>query len=440
MSQLAIKGGKPVRANTDLFPAYNTIGKEEIDAVTEVLKSGNLSQFLGVWSADFLGGPMVRTLEEKWCEAIGVANAVSVNSNTSGLFASVGAIGIQPGDEVIVSPYTMTASAIAPIVYGGVPVFADIDPNTFCLDPKSIRSRITSRTKAIIIVHILGHPAEMDEIMAIAQEFNLKVIEDCAQTPKGKYKGRYLGTIGDLGVFSLNYHKHIHTGEGGIIVTNNKDLAERVQLIRNHAENIVEAKGITDITNMIGFNYRMTEIEAAIGIQQLKKLDQLIEERLANVKKVNEGLGSLPGIVAQPYVAEDSLHTYYIQPFKYDREVLGIHRNDFVAAIKAEIPTSKLREAAPLIGAGYVRPLYLQPIYQQRSAFAFTNEKFKSDVDYSKGICPVTERMHFNELITTEFMRPGMTSSDIEDVIRAFEKVVKYRHELEPAELPVAGK
>jgi perosamine synthetase len=438
MSQLAIKGGQPVRAQDDLFPAYNTIGREEIDAVTSVLKSGNLSQFLGTWSADFLGGPMVRKLEEKWCEAIGIDYAVSLNSNTSGLFASVGAIGIQPGDEVIVSPYTMTASAVAPLVYGGVPVFADIDPNSFCLNPKSIRERITPRTKAIIIVHILGHPAEMDEIMAIAREHNLLVVEDCAQTPKGKYKGKYLGTIGDIGVFSLNYHKHIHTGEGGIVVTNNKNYAERVQLIRNHAENVVEAKGITDITNMIGYNYRMTEIEAAIGIEQLRKLDELIGQRLINVRLLNDAIGSLPGFTPQPYVDDTSLHTYYIQPFKYDKDVLGVHRDEFVVAIKAEIPTSKMREAAPLIGAGYVKPLYLQPIYQQRAAFAFTNDKFRSEVDYSKGICPVTERMHFEELITTEFMRPGMTRKDIDDVIKAFEKVVKYRHELGPRVLSTA--
>jgi perosamine synthetase len=440
MPQLAIMGGKPIREQHDLFPAYNTIGEEEIMAVTAVLMSGNLSQFLGTWSDDFLGGPMVRKLEEKWCEAININYAVSVNSNTSGLFASLGAIGIQTGEEVIVSPYTMTASAVAPLVYGGVPVFADIHPDTFCLDPKSIREKITPRTKAILIVHILGHPAEMDEIMAIAKEFNLIIIEDCAQTPKGKYKGRYLGTIGDIGVFSLNYHKHIHTGEGGVVVTNNKHYAERVQLIRNHGENVVDAKGIIDITNMIGYNYRMTEIEAAIGIEQLKKIDELIEQRLLNVKFLNAAIGSLPGFTAQPYVDETSLHTYYIQPFKYNQQILGIHRNDFVAAIQAEIPTSRLREAAPLIGAGYVRPLYLQSIYQKRAAFAFTNEKFRSEVNYSKGSCPVTEKMHFNELITTEYMRPGMTKKDLDDVVKAFEKVVKYKNELEPRVLSTARK
>jgi dTDP-4-amino-4,6-dideoxygalactose transaminase len=429
MPKLAIKGGTPVR--TQLFPAYNTIGEEEKQAVMKVLDSGNLSQFLGTWSEDFLGGPMVRKLEENWATALNVAHAISVNSNTSGLFAAMGAIGIQPGDEVIVSPYTMTASAIAPVVYGGVPVFADIHPDSFCLDPKSIEQNITPRTKAILVVHIMGHPADMDAIMAIAKKHRLIVIEDCAQAPMGKYKGRYVGTIGDMGIFSLNYHKHIHTGEGGIIVTNNKDLAEKVQLIRNHAETVVEAKGSSDLTNMIGYNYRMTEVEAAIGIEQLKKLPALIEQRIENVMFLNEKLGSLDGINAQPYVDPSSIHTYYMQPFKYNSAIIGVHRNEFVAAIKAEIPTSKLREAAPLIGAGYVKPLYLQPIYQQRAATcSFNCNHYKGSVDYSKGICPVTESLHFDELITTEFMRPGMTRHDMNDVITAFEKVYENIGEL----------
>jgi dTDP-4-amino-4,6-dideoxygalactose transaminase len=429
-SLLAIKGGEPVRK--ELFPAYNTIGEEEKKAVQKVLDSGNLSQFLGTWSEDFLGGPNVRKLEEAWCKGLSIDNAISVNSNTSGLFASMGACGIGPGDEVIVSPYTMSASAIAPVVYGGVPVFADIDPDTFCMDAKSIESKISPRTKAILVVHIFGHPANMDEIMALAQKHNLKVIEDCAQAPMGKYKGRYVGTIGDMGIFSLNYHKHIHTGEGGIVVTNDKVLAEKVQLIRNHAENVVEAKGFTDLTNMIGYNYRMTEIEAAIGIEQLKKLPRLLEQRYENALFLHEALGNIKGFSSPPLVDEDSFHTFYLQPLKYNQKELEIHRNDFVNALKAEIPSAVLRETAPLIGAGYVKPLYLQPIYQQKAAFAFNNEKFKSDVDYSKGLCPVTERMHFTELITHEYMRPGMTRSDMEDVVRAFEKVASHIEELKP--------
>lgn len=433
MSKLAIRGGKPVRRK--LFPPYNTIGKEEKQAVRQVLDSGNLSQFLGAWSSDFLGGPMVRKLEDAWCQAINVSHAVSVNSNTSGLFAAVGACGIQPGDEVIVSPYTMSASAVAPLVYGGIPVFADIDPETFCMDPESIRSRITSRTKAILVVHIFGGPADMDPIMAIAKEYNLMVIEDCAQAPMGKYKDRYVGTIGDMGVFSLNYHKHIHTGEGGIVVTNNSTLAEKVQLIRNHAENVVEAKGVTDLTNMIGYNYRMTEVEAAIGIEQLKKLPGLLEERLENAHYLHEALGSIEGLSSPPLVKEGSVHTFYVQPVLYDQQFFQVHRNDFVEAIKAEIPSAVLRETAPLIGAGYVRPLYLQPIYQQKAAFAF---HFHTGPEYSKGLCPVAERMHFSELITHEYMRPGMKKKDLKDVQAAFEKVADHIAEVKP-KLAVAG-
>lgn len=427
---LAINGGTPVR--TKLFPAYNTIGHEEKAAVQKVLDSGNLSQFLGTWSDDFFGGPTVRKLEEDWCKALGVNHAISVNSNTSGLFTAIGACGIQPGDEVIVSPYTMSASAIAPMVYGGVPVFADIDPDSFCLDPKSVEKVITPRTKAILIVHIFGHPADMDALLNIAKKHKLMVIEDCAQAPMGKYKGKYVGTMGDIGVFSLNYHKHIHTGEGGIITTMNASLAERMQLIRNHGENVVEAKCVTDITNIIGFNYRMTEVEAAIGIEQLKKLPNLLEERLKNAAFLHERLGSLKGLSSPPWVEAGSKHTFYVQPLCYDENVLEVHRNKFVNAVKAEIPTAVLRETAPLIGAGYVKPLYLQPIYQQKAGkCSFNCSHYKGEVNYNKGICPVAERMHFTELITHEYMRPGMTPSDLEDVVRAFEKVTQSVHELQ---------
>jgi dTDP-4-amino-4,6-dideoxygalactose transaminase len=351
----------------------------------------------------------------------------------------MGAIGIQPGDEVIVSPYSMSASAIAPLVYGGIPVFADIDPDTFCMDPKSIESKITNQTKAILIVHILGHPADMDVIMQIAKNHKLKVVEDSAQAPMGKYKGKYVGTIGDIGVFSLNYHKHIHTGEGGVIVTNDAGLAEKLQLIRNHAENVVEAKGVHDLTNMIGYNYRMTEIEAAIGIEQLKKLPRLLEQRLENAEFMHHALGSISGLSSPPWVEKESVHTFYVQPLKYDEQKLGVHRNDFVAAIKCEVPTAILRETAPLISAGYVKPLYLQPIYQQRAAVcSFNCHHYKGSVDYRKGLCPVAEKMHFYELITHEFMRPSMKKSDLNDVVNAFEKVANHVDELKTS-VPIAG-
>ncbi len=421
MSKLAIKGGTPVR--TDLFLAYNTIGKEEKEAVLKVLDSGNLSQFLGAWHKDYFGGPSVRAFENEWATAFNIRYAVSVNSNTSGLFTAIGACGIAAGDEVIVSPYTMSASALAPVIYGAVPVFADVDYDNFGLNPESIEKCITPRTKAILVVHIFGNPAKMDEIMAIAKKHNLYVIEDCAQAPMATYKDKFVGTIGDIGIFSLNYHKHIHTGEGGVLITNNDEILERIHLIRNHGENIVEPKGVVNQFNSHGFNFRMTEIEAAIGIEQLKKLPDLIEKRIENVSYLSNLLSSINGLT-MPSVEAFSKHVYYVHSIKFDKDIIGIDRNSFVNAIKAELPSAVLREDTPLIGAGYVKPLYLQPLYQKRLTHcSFNCEKYSGRVDYSRGICPIAEKLHFEELITHEFMRPGLSKQDLNQVAEAFHKV-----------------
>ena len=423
MSKLAILGGKPIR--TSLFPAYNTIGVEEKIAVNKVLDKGNLSQFLGSWHKDFYGGPNIRLLEESWSNLIGVNYSISVNSNTSGLFSAIAACGIKPGDEVIVSPYTMSASAIAPLIYGAVPVFADIDIDNFGLCPNSVESKITERTKAILVVHIFGNPAKMDEIMQIAKKHNLFVIEDCAQAPLAKYKDKHVGTIGDIGIFSFNYHKHIHTGEGGIVTTNNEILAKKIQLIRNHSENSVSAMNFDKEMNLYGFNYRMTEIDAAIGIEQIKKLPFLIEERIENANFFAEKIGQIPGIKA-PIIEKNSKHVYYKQPFRFDQKKIGIHRNKFIEAIKAEIPSAILREDTPLIESGYVRPLYLLPIFQNKTTHcSFNCSKYNGIVDYSKGSCLNVEKLHYDELFSHEYMRPGMSKHDIEDVVNAFYKVIE---------------
>jgi perosamine synthetase len=273
---LAVLGG--ARTIKNAFKPYSSIGKEEQDAALRVLESGVLSQYLGVWHEDFYGGPEVRRFEQAWAEHFNVQFAVAVNSATSGLISALGAVGVEPGDEVIVSPWTMCASATSTLVWNAIPVFAYIEPETFNLDPESIEANITSRTKAIVVPDIIGHAADLDAIMSIAKKHMLKVIEDAAQAPGAIYKGKYVGTVADIGVFSLNYHKHIHTGEGGVCVTNDPNFAERIQLIRNHAEAVVEGKGVTDLTNLIGFNFRLGEIEAAIGTEQLKKLPSIINK------------------------------------------------------------------------------------------------------------------------------------------------------------------
>lgn len=428
MPKLALLGGEPVRRH--LFPAHNTIGSEEKQAAMEVLDSGNLSQFLGSWSADFYGGPKVQEFERLWAAHAQTKIAYSVNSNTSGLVAAVGACDLGPGDEVIVSPYTMTASAIAPLAYGAVPVFADIDPRTFCLDPASIEQRITAQTKAILVVHLFGHPADMDGINALAGKHGLRVIEDCAQSPDSYYHGEMVGGLGDLGVFSLNYHKHIHTGEGGLVTTNNEGLAEKVALIRNHGECVVEDKGTMDLVNTFGFNYRLTELQAAIGIEQLKKLPNLMEIRRRNSKFLDERLGQFEGLTP-PYLEADCVHSFYTQSYLYDAKIVGIPRDTFLAALRAELPSSYGREKDSLIGGGYAYPLYLEPIYQKRvGQCSFNCPRYEGRVSYEPGLCPITERMHYSELFTLEYNRPGMTQSDLQDVVDGFEKVYAHRGEL----------
>lgn len=423
MAKLAINGGKAIREKP--FRDYVTIGEEERQAVMEVLDSTILSKYLGTWSPDFYGGPRVQQLEREWAEYFGVKHAVSVNSATSGLYAAVGAAGVGPGDEVIVSPYTMTASTTAALIYGAIPVFADIDADIFCLSPASIRNCITSLTKAIIVVDLFGHPADMDEIMEIAVDHNLTVIEDAAQAPGALYHDRYAGTLADMGVFSLNYHKTIHCGEGGVIVTDNDNFAERLQLIRNHAEVVVKPKGTWNIVNMIGFNYRMTEIEATIASQQLKKLERLVVPRVEAADYLTERLRTLSDI-KPPVVRPGVRHGYYTYAIRYDATKTGIPRDRLVAALNAEgIP----------IGQGYVEPIYLEPVYQKRIAFGkdgfpFTYHGYKGQVNYEPGICPVTERMYYDELIHTEVCHADVTRRDLDDVVMAFYKVFENLAEL----------
>lgn len=430
MEKLALFGGNPVR--TTPFPAHNPIGKEERDAAVEVIDSGVLSQFIGAWHKDFYGGAKVRSFEAAWAALVGTEHAVSVNSAASGLLVAIGAAGIAPGDEVIVSPYTMSASATAIVNYGAIPVFADIEPDMFCLDPVSVERLITPRTKALMIVHIFGQAANMDALLALAKKHDLVVIEDAAQAPGARYQGRMIGGLGDMTVFSLNYHKHIHTGEGGVVTTNSAHYAERLQLIRNHGESVVEAKGVTDLVNTMGFNLRLTEISAAIGIEQLKKLPGLLEQRIENANYLSSRLGALPGVTA-PVVRKDCSHVYYMQEFLIDEALLGVSRNAFVEAVSAELPTSPDRDW-PLIEEGYVRPLYLLPMYQHQIAygphgFPFKSPQYKGKVNYEKGICPVVERIN-QQIVSTEFMRSPATIEDMKDVVRAFEKVFEQRAQL----------
>lgn len=438
MSTLAINGGTPVRAKEDLFPAYKPIGEAEKQAAMRVMETGALSKFIGEWSPEepqFYGGPEILAFEKEWGEKFGVAHVVAMNSATSGLIAALGAIGIESGDEVVVSPYSMCISATAPLFYGAVPVFADVEPEYFCLDPKSVEAAITPRTKAILVVDLFGQSHDADAINAIAQKHGLKVIVDAAQVPGGMYKGRHAGTLSDIGVFSLNFHKHIHTGEGSLVVTNNPEYAQRLQMIRNHAEAVVEGLGVTNLVNMVGHNFRLTELQAAIGREQLKRLDDLIAQRLKNIAYISERCQDMPGF--RPAEARpDSKHIYYMQAFLYDEAMTGVPRDRFYKAIKAELTATLLQEQeGVLLGQGYVKPIYMLPIFQKQIAFGSRGYPFKSEfysgiARYEAGMCPVVEALHHKHMITNDMMRPGMGQKDLDDVIAAFHKVYEHRAEL----------
>ena len=431
MKKLAIQGGASVR--TRPFPAYQVIGEEEKQAVLRVMDSGILSKYLGCWHDDFYGGPEVQALEKEWADYFGVKHAMAVNSATSGLYCAVGATGIAPGEEMIVSPYTMSASATAALIYNAIPVFADIEEDCFCIDPTSVEARITSKTRVIMAVDIFGQPYDAHAINAIAKKHGLHVIEDCAQAPGATYKDKYAGTLADIGVYSLNYHKHIHCGEGGVVVTDNDDLAERVRLIRNHAEAVLDGKQSPreGLVNMMGFNFRMPEIEAAISRCQLRKLHGLIEERQKNCDYLAARLGQIPAI-EPPVVREGCTHVFYVHGFKFKESAAGVPRDLFIDAVRAELPHTMLRrDEGPLLSVGYVKPLYLQPMYQHRMAYGSDGYPFsQSSVSYAKGLCPVTERMYEKEFFNHEMMRPGMTREDLDDVARAFEKVWECRASL----------
>lgn len=414
---LAILGGTPM-IDGPLTPDV-TVGEDEARAVGETFRRGSLSAFYGSWGDEFLGGVEIKAFEAEWAAKFAVEHVVSVNSATSGLIAALGAIGLSPGDEVIVPPYTMSATAIAPLFYGGIPVFVDIEADTFCLDPAKVAAAITPKTRAILAVNLFGHPAPLAELRALADRHGIFLIEDNAQGPLASENGTYAGTVGHIGIFSLNYHKHIHTGEGGMCATRDPALALRLQAIRNHAENIVEPAGIADRVNMIGQNYRMTEMSAAVGRVQLAKIEHEVGRRQALAEGLSAGVAGLQGITV-PKVRDGCRHVYYTWAVRLDEAELGVSRADFSRALTAEgFPH----------GVGYLRPLYMLPVFQERTAIGRDNWPFTlTDREYHSGLCPVAERLYGSELMLFEPCAYQVDPATLDRLVGAVRKVHAQRH------------
>ena len=415
-SKLSIHGGKKVREKDFGYTA--PIGKEELDAVTEVIKSKRLSGFY----KDFRGGDKVQKFEDDFARYIGTKHAIAVNSGTSALHVTIAAVGIGPGDEVIVPPYTFTATVSSVLMNNAIPVFVDIEYDTFCIDAKKIGPAITKRTKAIIPVHLYGKTADMDSITALAQEYDLKVIEDACQTPGCFYRTKKVGSIGDAGVFSFVETKNMVIGEGGMVTTDDDDIAQRCRMVRNHGEVWTKGKPRQYLSNMLGYNFRMTEIEAALGIEQLKKLDNLNDIRRKNASFLQRELAGFKGIKTPVYNNGEIAHVF---PILFDEKKVGISRERFMDAVNAE--------GVPLV-PGYPHPLYMNPIFQEKIAYGdkgcpYSCPFYGESVDYRAVRCETAEDICRRVMYIRQIHYP-YTTEDMKDIVKAFSKVFDNLEEL----------
>jgi len=422
MAKLALLGGDPVRS--DPYLPYNTIGEVEKARALEILDGGVLSGYVARGNHQFGGGPVVSELEDAFRSQFGVRHAVAFNSATSALHGCMMAIGIGPGDEVIVPPYTMSATAMAVMMCGAVPVFVDIEADMFCIDADQIASSITPRTRAVIAVNLFGLPADLIRIRGIAEAHGIILIEDNAQAPLATCSGQLTGTIGSLGVFSLNRHKAIQCGEGGVVVTDDDVYAERLQLCRNHGEVIPPDWGRDEPADIVGYNYRLPDLLATIAVPQVGRLRELIDERVRLAELLSGALAGVE-VLSAPKLRPDCTHSYYLYPMLYRREVLGLSRDVFLAALKAE----------GVHAAQYVTPIYLLPIFQKHQrpsdpGFGRMFPGYDAECSYGRGTCPTVERVEDEEIIVTNICRSPNSDREIFEFVAAAVKIVDNADEL----------
>lgn len=399
------------------FKKFNTFDGQEIKAAIKVLKSGKLSGFIGEWQKEFYGGKYVNLMEKKYAKFFKVKYAISVNSWSTGLTCALGALDLNPGDEVILPTWTMSACASAILHWNCIPVFADIDKKTFNISIESIKKNISNKTKAIMAVDISGLSSNIDEIKKIVKKNNIKIITDSAQSPFAKYKNKIAGTMGDIGGISLNYHKHIHTGEGGVIFTNNKLYSEKMKMIRNHGEAVLRKRKNFSEINMIGNNFRMGELEAAISIVQLNKLKKIIYKRIEIANYLTDKLSEIDGLVL-PKKYNDNTNVYYTYPIVLE-EKKKFDRKKIIKLLK--------KEGLEGFGSGY-QNLHLLPTFQKKIAYGKNHFPWKSpfnkkNISYKKGICPVAEKMHDKLYIGFGISHFDLSFKDVDFISSKFKKI-----------------
>jgi len=387
MTQLAIDGGVPVRSK--LLPyGHQWLDGDDIKAVVEVLKADWITQ-----------GSKVDEFERKVAEYCGAKYAVAVSSGTAALHEACAVAGISQGDEVITTPITFAATANAVVYCGGKPVFADATEDTLNIDPNEIKKRISSRTKVIIPVDFAGHPADFERLMAIAKENGLIVIEDASHALGAEYKGRKIGSLADMTIFSFHPVKHITTGEGGMILTSNEEFYQKLKTFRHHG--IVRKPDDSPWYYEIlqpGYNFRITDFQCALGLSQMRKLDYFIQRRREIAAKYNEAFAEIDESIT-PVELDSVKAVYHIYIIQLRLEKLKASRSEIFEALRAENIG---------VNVHYI-PVHLHPFYQR-------------EFGYKKGDYPRAER-YYERAITLPIF-PKMSDNDVEDVIEAVRKVI----------------
>jgi len=398
---LAIHGGKPLR--TKPFPEWPIFGEVEERYLLRALRSGK-------WGR--LAGNDVSQFEKTFAEYHQAKHAIAVVNGTVGLRLALIAAGIGEGDEVIVPPYTFLATASAVIEANATPVFADLELDTFNIDPASVESLVTARTKAIIPVHLAGQPADLDALAAIAKRHNLIVIEDAAHAHGAEYKGRRVGAIGQMGMFSFQSSKNLCSGEGGIVLTNHDDLAERLRSIHNCGR-IAGAAWYEHFT--IGGNYRLSEFQGAVLNAQWTRFDQQTSTRDANGKYLAQRIAQIPGLYPQRRGPECTRHSYHLFCFRVVAPEFGMSRDALIAALTAEgIPSL----------AGYLIPLYRQKLFENLAFGPYRGcQRAHPDLDYRRTSCPNCETICYQQGAWLEQRLLLGTRADMDDIADALEKI-----------------
>ncbi len=396
--QLALYGGSKTITKTFQWPIFD---QSDVDAVTEVASSGN-------WGNPDCSG-LVEQFEQEYAAYCGSKYAVTCVNGSVALRLALIACGVKPGDEVIVPPYTFIATATAVLETNCVPVFVDIDPDTYNMDPKQIEAVITSRTKAIIPVHFAGQACDMDAILAIAGKHNLRVIEDAAHAHGGAYKGKKLGSIGDAGCFSFQSSKNLTSGEGGIVVTDDEELYDLMNSLRN----VGRVKGGEWYEHHnLGCNYRITQLQAALLLKQLARLEQQTQQREKNGIYLNSLMEQIAGIQPLARGKGETLHTYHIYIFKYDKTKFNnLPKKEFAALLAAEGVPSFM---------GYPEPLYKQPLFQEKNFMCYA---IPEEVDYRQVSCPETEKACYEDAVWVLQHAMLGTKEDMDQIAKAILKI-----------------